>query len=67
MPVYRQDLQRAEKDMFKAMQELQNLFSINKTKYAVGDDITIADLQYFFEITNLIVYEKDFSKYALIS
>ena len=67
MPVSRQDLQRAEKDMFKALQELENLFLINKTKYAAGDDLTIADLQYFFEITNLIVYEKDYSKYSLVS
>lgn len=67
MPVYRQDLQRAEKDMFKAFQDLENLFSINKTKYAASDDLTIADLQYFFEITNLILYEKDFSKYSLVS
>jgi glutathione S-transferase len=32
-----------------------------------GKNVTIADLQYFFEITNLIVYGKDFAKFALVN
>lgn len=32
-----------------------------------GEQLTIADLQYFFEITNYTVYERSFSHFKLIS
>jgi glutathione S-transferase len=35
------------------------------TKFVAGDSLTIADLQYFFEMTNMIYYEKTFSDYQL--
>lgn len=35
------------------------------TKFVAGNSLTIADLQYFFELTNMIYYEKPFSDYQL--
>lgn len=32
-----------------------------------GDQLSIADLQYFFEITNYTVYERSFSHFKLVS
>jgi glutathione S-transferase len=32
-----------------------------------GEEVSIADLQYFFEITNYVVYERSFSHFKRVS
>jgi glutathione S-transferase len=43
------------------------LLKASGSQYVAGDNFSIADLQYFFELTNMIVYEKSFSQYKLIT
>ncbi len=45
------------------MKQLDGLLGKSKGRFATGDQLTIADLQYYYEVTNLIVYERPFDEY----
>jgi len=46
---------------------LDNVLEIQKSPYLAGDYLTIADLQFFHEVTNMLVYEMPFSQYENVT
>jgi glutathione S-transferase len=66
-PVFANMLKAAEKEMLASMKELELLLAQSNTDFVAGNRLTIADLQYYFEITNLIVYEVKFDQFQLVS
>ena len=65
--VFANQIVAAEKEMTSTLGEFEQLLKHNNTPFVAGDSLTIADLQYYFELTNMILYEKSFSQYTLIS
>lgn len=51
------ELETAKKEMFRVIGELQQQLTHSKTRFLAGNTLTIADLLFFFETTNLVLYE----------
>ncbi len=47
--------------MQSALKDFEALLKQGGTEYVAGNFLSIADLQYYFELTNMVVYEKPFS------
>ena len=55
--------------MNASLSEFEQILKHNGSPFVAGENLSIADLLYFFELTNLIVYEKMklLSSYKLIT
>lgn len=51
------ELQAAQKEMLRVVGEVEGQMKHSKTRFLAGNSLTIADLLYFFETTNFILYE----------
>lgn len=51
------ELETAKKEMLRVVGEVQEQLRHSKTRFLAGNALTIADLLYFFETTNLVLYE----------
>ena len=52
--------------MSEAIQKFDELLSLKKTTFLVGDKLSIADLLFFYEMTNLTYFGQDHEKYSQI-
>lgn len=53
-------------EMFEAIKKFDELLSINKTRFLTGDKLSIADLLFFYEITNLTYFGYEHQEYPEI-
>jgi glutathione S-transferase len=49
--------------MFEVLEKFNELLTKNRTKFIAGDRLTIADLLFFHEMTNLVYLGVDHEKY----
>lgn len=49
--------------MFEAISKLNSLILQNNTKYLCGDSLSMADLLFFYEMTNLVLFGLSHDKY----
>ena len=61
------ELEDAEKKMHDGLKTLETTLAEGKTTFIAGDHLTIADLQIFHEVTNLLIYEIPFNNYTAIT
>jgi glutathione S-transferase len=47
----------AQKEMLRVVGEVEGHLKHSKTRFLAGNSLTIADLLYFFETTNFLLYE----------
>lgn len=66
-PIYENQIKAAEKEMFSSIKEFEELLKHQGTAFVAGDKLTVADLQYYFELTNMTYYEQSFSDFQLTS
>lgn len=64
-PVMENQMRAAEKEMFAMVKEFEAFLQTGGTDFVAGDRLTIADLQFYFELTNFTYYEKSFADYKL--
>lgn len=53
-------------EMFEAIKKFDELLSLNPGKYLCGDKLSIADLLFFYELTNLTYFGLDHEKYPQV-
>lgn len=53
--------------MAATLVEFEQILKHNGTVFLAGDSLSIADLLYYFELTNMIVYDKGFASHKLIT
>ena len=53
-------------EMSEAIKKFDELLSLKKTKFLVGDKLSIADLLFFYELTNLTYFGQDHENYPQI-
>jgi glutathione S-transferase len=49
--------------MFEAIEKLNEVLTLNRTKFIAGNKVTIADFLFFHELTNLVYLGQDHDKY----
>ena len=63
-PIWHEQKTRLEKDMWVAVEKLDQLLSVNATKFLAGENPTIADFLFYHEMTNLILLGKNHESFA---
>ena len=53
-------------EMFEAIKKFDEILSVNKTRFLTGDKLSIADLLFFYEMTNLTYFGYEHEKYPEI-
>jgi glutathione S-transferase len=49
--------------MFEVIEKLNSLLAISRNKFIAGDSVTIADLLFYHELTNLVYFGLDHDNY----
>lgn len=60
LPILEEHKRALDTDMLEAVDELEKLLQKRKGQFIAGPHLTIADLLFFFELTNLSLFGKSY-------
>ena len=67
LPVYSFQIESALREMEEMLGLLDDILAIGNCSFIAGNSLTIADLLFFHETTNMLVYSLPFAQYKHLS